>query len=402
MEQMGLNMPSLVFEVSALQNPLADWMINKLPLIDVRAPVEFREGHIPGSVNLPILTDEERREIGICYKTFGSEAALQRGYELVSGDNKLQKVTAWIRFLETSPNTLVTCFRGGQRSQISQKWMAEAGFPLVRVNGGYKKARQFLIHVIHQFCQTQQLMVVSGKTGSNKTKIIEQLACAQNALDLEKLANHRGSAFGEMDTLQPSQAQFENNLAVTMLQLMRTHADRSGVVYAVEDESRMIGKLTQPESLFTLIRSSPVVLIEDPLEVRTQNIFVSYIMESKIGQILQIPVQHRTEGHYQDVRRTFQKFHQAVQAISRKLGGEKTTHVMKLLIEAEQDFFQYERLELNRLWISELLASYYDPLYLKSLKRRQPQIFYSGSYFEVFSWLENRINKLNDVSANER
>ncbi|MFN8943812.1 MAG: tRNA 2-selenouridine(34) synthase MnmH [Pseudobdellovibrionaceae bacterium] len=390
---MGLSLPLLEYHLESMDNPFCESLLEGKPVVDVRAPVEFAEGNIPGSINLPILNDDERHEIGICYKNLGSAAAIARGYELVSGKNKERKLAAWTQFLRQNPHSFITCFRGGQRSQISQKWLDEVGFHVLRLDGGYKKARKFFIQSIDSFCKTFQLVVVSGKTGSHKTKLIHELSPLKCTLDLEKIACHRGSAFGQMDQPQPSQAQFENELAVEMLRLVRSSHHHPFI--CIEDESRMIGKLTQPQVLFELLRNSPVAMLDEPLSVRVQNIFETYILHSKIGKFLEEPTD------IEPALATFKSFQQSVHSISKKLGGEKTSLVLGLLEQAKKDFESSGQLELNCVWIQELLESYYDPLYLKSLEKRNPQEKFRGTYFEVLNWFENKINKLPDVSKNE-
>jgi len=181
---------------------------DQIPLIDVRAPIEFNQGHMPNSINLPILTDEERHRIGIVYKQQGNEAAVRVGHKLVSGTVKAERIAGWLKACEDNPTTQIMCWRGGQRSTLAQAWLEEAGAPQKKVAGGFKALRQVCIDVLNN--PKKNWWLLSGRTGSAKTVIINGLA---NSIDLEGHANHRGSAFGRRLTPQPTPITFENALA---------------------------------------------------------------------------------------------------------------------------------------------------------------------------------------------
>ncbi|MBN2221475.1 MAG: tRNA 2-selenouridine(34) synthase MnmH, partial [Vallitaleaceae bacterium] len=166
-------------------------VLNETPLIDVRAPIEFQKGAFPNAFNLPIMDDFERKEVGTTYKQEGNEAAVSLGYQLVSGDNREAKVRAWVAFLKEHPNALIYCFRGGQRSRISQEWTSEAlGHPVDRLEGGYKAFRNYLLNqLITPTEQSYTPIRLSGCTGSGKTPLLKSLP---HHIDLEGIANHRG------------------------------------------------------------------------------------------------------------------------------------------------------------------------------------------------------------------
>ncbi len=314
------------------------------PWIDVRAPVEFAAGSIPGAVNLPILNDEERREVGILYKESGQAAAVARGHALVSGEVKAKRVSAWLAAIRARPSTLVYCFRGGMRSQIAQSWIAEAGVERPIVEGGYKALRSFLSDCLDRELARIRFQVVTGPTGSGKTEYLRR--SGQFHIDLEALAGHRGSAFGAMARPQPTQIDFENHLALALLMI----PDSAGPVL-IEDESRMIGKRFVPDGLFRVMQTSDRIRLEVSFERRVENIYREYVLESALG----------TEGD----RARFDEFRAAITAISRKLGGLRTQAFMRDLDHCEAEFLAGRGLEANREWIRRLLAEYYDPVYQK-------------------------------------
>jgi tRNA 2-selenouridine synthase len=333
--------------------------------IDVRAPIEFTAGHIPGSINLPILFDEERAAVGAAYKQQGQDAAIKLGHSLVSGRIKEARLGAWLDYLRKNPKCLITCFRGGLRSKIAQGWCAEAGVPRARIEGGYKALRQFLLDEIEIFSAKARLLVVSGATGAGKTLLLRDRRVLSPKLDLELYANHRGSAFGGFGS-QPSQIDFENTLARAMLLL------NTGAPVLVEDESRLIGRCVQPDSLFSLLRRSPAVIIDEPLSIRVENTFQEYIVQSalKNGDL-----------------GVFDSFMISTKNISRKLGGARAQEVLQDISFAKQVFIEKGDLQVNRLWIEKLLKWYYDPMYLGSLESRKPKILFSGTRLEVINFL---------------
>ena len=342
-----------------------DLILNNIPIIDVRAPVEFAQGHLPNSVNFPILNDEERKEIGTIYKQQGQAAAIQRGYELISGDVKESRVNAWAQFVSQNPEAVLTCFRGGMRSKISQQWLAEKGFPRPRIEGGYKVFRQRLMDEIERLSK-QKLCVISGPTGSGKSLVIQQSYLFRTTVDLEKLAHHRGSAFGGHLEPQPTQSSFENLLAAELLRMEKRYGFKQALV--VEDESRLIGRCAQPENFFDQLRSSGIALIEEPLESRVQVTFDDYIVNSPL---------------------IFSRFEKSLGGIQKKLGGLRYQEVLK---DIERSKFLHQEsgeIESNKVWIEKLLVWYYDPLYLNSLEKRQPQILFKGSRPQVLDFLKS-------------
>ncbi|MBL6991618.1 MAG: tRNA 2-selenouridine(34) synthase MnmH [Bacteriovoracaceae bacterium] len=339
------------------QAGLEELFVNNHPIIDVRAPVEFKRGYTGNATNLPILSDEERHKIGLCYKQQGQEAAINLGRSLVSGDNKNKKVQAWLAFLSKHPKAHVLCFRGGLRSQISASWMKDAGPCAPFIPGGYKRLRQYLMKRLEEEVQNQNFLVLSGLTGSFKTNFLQDIQDTYNVIDLEGLANHRGSAFGHLLESQPTQINFENSLAIAMMKI----AARSKSPYTlVENESRWIGRRILPQSFFLKKERSACYLLEVPFKQRVANIRNAYV-KPLWNQLVEQGLDH----HY-----FFEFVQKSFLRIKRKLGGVNFALGVELLQDAMDNFSSGKAVDfsLHDPWIALLLEKYYDPLYLKSMK----------------------------------
>ena len=376
---------------------LTELFIADTPLIDVRAPVEFVQGSLPGAVNIPILGDQERAVVGTTYKYQGSEAAVRLGYEMISGFVKQTLLQQWLDFIHRHQQAVLYCFRGGKRSQIAQQWLKEAGVDRPLIAGGYKMARHFLIDAIDRFSANHKLLVVAGPTGSGKTRLIQDIGDTYPALDIEAIARHRGSAFGGLSTSQPAQVDFENRLAVNLLKLQQ------GIQYkpvAVEDESRSIGSVYLPASFFAHMRNSEVIWVDESFETRVNNIFGDYILDTAIGQAQQSRLRQQRvaltgdqEILHDQALRLFDKYKHALQMINKKLGGQRFQEVSKDLESARLDFLHRNEIQSNKIWIEKLVKYYYDPLYLGSLQRRQVNPCFKGSRGEVAEYLQSRKQK---------
>lgn len=318
--------------------------------IDVRSPIEFQDGAVPGAINLPLLSDSERHEIGIIYKVKGQQAAIELGHQLVTGPVKDARLQAWAEESRQNPQSIIYCFRGGLRSQITQLWLKEIGIDCPIVAGGYKALRRFLLSTLESRSRSLSFRVVSGPTGSGKTKYLRK--SGRPFLDLEALAKHRGSAFGALEQPQPSQADFENAIALALLRLPEGTRE-----VLIEDESRMVGKLSIPDALFTRMKSSPREPLDLPIEQRVENIFQEYILESRLGKT-------GDSGK-------FLEWKNSVNCVSRKLGGLLTQEILKDIEYAEREYFEGKGLEANRAWIRKLLEKYYDPLYARWKKSHE-------------------------------
>ncbi len=355
------------------EQDLQKFFLQGRPLVDVRAPAEFALGSLPGAINLPIMNDEERAQVGTTYKRAGREAALKLGHELVSGSVREARIQGWVTQIQKSPETVLYCFRGGLRSQITQRWLRDRGFEVPLLEGGYKNARQFLRGEIDRLSATRDFLILSGPTGSAKTHIINGAAKFYPALDLEALAHHRGSAFGAWGIPQPSPVDFENRLAVGLLKL-----EPQGQRWLFEDESRLIGRCVLSESFFNRMRDSEVIMVEESFEQRVENIFADYVSSlllKEAGEVL--------------AHELFEKYRKATVAISRKLGGLRAQEVLEDLRVAEEEYLLSRDLGRNRAWIAKLLRYYYDPLYMGSLARRQPKVAFRGSGAEILDMLRN-------------
>ncbi len=391
---------------------LKELFVTETPLIDVRAPVEFLQGSLPGSVNIPILNNEERALVGTTYKNQGQEAAVRLGYQMISGPVKQGRLDQWLRFVRGNPRTVLYCFRGGKRSQITQQWLKEAGVERPLIVGGYKIVRQFLIDAIDQFSEDKKLLVITGPTGSGKTKLIHEVRNIYPALDLEAIARHRGSAFGGLPIPQPRQIDFENRLAVNLIKLENRIQSDGPLV--VEDESRHIGKVCLPTRFFAHMRSSGVIWLDEPVEARVENIFEDYVLNTAIGhaqqrrqgqkwqlqplrtmepqrQIAQqqfVETEEVREVLHNQAIQTFEKYKNSLQIISRKLGGKRFQEVLGDLENARLDFLDMNEIRSNKVWIEKLVKYYYDPLYLNSLERRQVIPCFKGSKKDIIGYLQ--------------
>lgn len=235
-------------------------------LIDVRSESEYLGGHIPGAVNIPILNDENRRLVGICYKQQGRDAAVRLGFRL-AGPHFADMIARADQCAE-SPEVFVYCWRGGMRSSFFGWILSAAGFRVSIIKGGYKKFRSWALEITSS---PPELLVIGGKTGSGKTRLIQILSKDWPVIDLELLAAHKGSAYGHLGMpAQPGNEQFENLIATWLWKLR----DKSFLI--VENESRMIGKVKLPDAFFGAMRSSIVLKLEIPIEERMQNILNEY------------------------------------------------------------------------------------------------------------------------------
>lgn len=338
-------------------------------IIDVRAPIEFSQGSLPTALNRPLLDDLQRSAVGTTYKKEGQEAAVRLGHQLISGSIKEERLQSWKEVLQSHPDAFFCCFRGGLRSQISRQWLREAGIFLPLFRGGYKEARNFLLKNLE--APTDYLLVV-GATGSGKTELLQSVSEFHSILDLERAAHHRGSAFGAKGQ-QPSQASFENQISADLL---KAREGTSPVL--VEDESRMIGKLSLPTPVITQMRESPVLWIEESLPSRVERIFKDYVLSTALG-----------DGA-SDAEEVFVQFKTSMNAISKKLGGLRTAEILQDLEKSAQDYKTSGQLDSNRVWIEKLLRFYYDPMYEAGLRKRTPKVAFRGTWAETLDFLKSK------------
>ena len=296
------------------------------PILDVRSPIEFERGNIPGASNFPLFTNEERSEIGTCYKKRGRDDAIQLGFSIVN-----PILEDFIRrAVEIAPDkkARIHCSRGGMRSR-SVAWLLEtAGFRVGLLDGGYKSYRRWIREIVNT---PRSINILGGLTGTGKTRILKALSeQRQQVLDLEGLANHRGSSFGGLGmSPQPSTQQFENVIAEELVV-----QDPNCPVW-IEAESARIGSCVIPEELFRQMKSAPAIRVTRPVEMRLDILTEMYGNTAR-GDLIE-----------------------ATKRISKKLGGERTTAAIDLIGKNEIR-------EACRI-----ILGYYDRCYSSDIHRRK-------------------------------
>ncbi|MBN2617108.1 MAG: tRNA 2-selenouridine(34) synthase MnmH [Spirochaetales bacterium] len=238
-----------------------------LPIIDVRSPLEYKKGHIPGAINIPLFSNRERADVGICYKKEGKDRAVELGLEIVGP--KLSQFVKDVKKLG-SESVKVYCARGGMRSSSFCWLMDTAGFKNVyRLEKGYKAFRNY---ALDYFEKEFNLKVISGMTGSGKTDILlEMEKQGEQVLDLEGFANHRGSAFGGIGKEpEASTEAYENKIFSKLFSF-----DLNKPIW-IEDESRNVGKVLVPPSIFKKMETSFRIIVEVPIEVRAERLAKDY------------------------------------------------------------------------------------------------------------------------------
>lgn len=326
----------------------------RLPLIDVRSPGEFAHGHIPGAFNIPLFDNDERAKVGTKYKQVSKEAAILLGLDIVGP--KMSSFVKRAKKIAPAGQVLIHCWRGGMRSGSFAWLLATTGFQADTLQKGYKAYRQ---EVLQFFEQPFPFIVLGGKTGSGKTELLQQLASlGEQIIDLENLAQHKGSAFGAIgEQPQPSVEQFENNLHAALQKL-----DLSRRIW-VEDESLSIGTVRIPESVFNQIREAPVVFIDVPKEHRIKRLVQDYTgFDHHLLEEALLRIKKRMGGLH---------FNMAIEALEAR---EYTT-------------------------VADLSLVYYDKAYLFGLSKREPQKVYTLSLSE-----EDTVTKAKKViqAANEQ
>jgi tRNA 2-selenouridine synthase len=311
-------------------------MMEQYPILDVRSPSEYAHAHMKNAYSLPLFTDEERKVVGTAYKQQGKQPAIKLGlnYFGVKMASMVNEVEALLGSSSDPTNevVLVHCWRGGMRS-AGVAWLLDLyGYTVYTLAGGYKAYRNW---VLAQFTLEYQFKVIGGYTGSGKTETLHALGQVKEPIiDLEGLAHHKGSAFGNLgQPVQPSQEQFENLLA----QLLYTRSAQFSYIW-IEDESRRIGLVNIPSTLFDQIRKSKLYFLDIPFTQRLQFILQGY-------------------GKFEK-----DKLMSAILRIKKRLGGLETKTAINFLIEddVESSF--------------TVLLNYYDKLYLKgALNRDNPE-----------------------------
>ncbi|HKR04187.1 MAG TPA: tRNA 2-selenouridine(34) synthase MnmH [Bacteroidia bacterium] len=303
-----------------------------LPVIlDVRSPKEYHHAHIPGAISFPLLNNEERKEVGITYKNDGREAAVTRGFELVG--NKFADFIKSAKEIAPSKEVMIYCWRGGMRSNIMAWLLSLSGFKISVLKGGYKSFRHW---VLDQFQVSKNILIVGGKTGSGKTELINALKeIGEQTIDIENLANHKGSAFGSLGQKeQPSTESFENFLAMEW-----SKADAEKILW-MENESLLIGTCALPLGIFNQMRTAPVIEINLDYEIRKKRILSEYgIFDAKL-------------------------LAEKTQKVKKRLGGLRLKEAMGFLDAG------------NLINWCDVMMDYYDRTYHQSNKQREQNNIY--------------------------
>lgn len=295
------------------------------PVLDVRTPGEFAHAHLPGAINLPLFTDEERVVVGTMYKQGGRDAAIAWGWARVQP--RLTELVTQARLLVPGQCAVVHCARGGLRSRSVAWLLSQAGMQVITLRGGYKSIRRQVLAVNDA---PYTLLVLSGHTGSGKTAVLHALAArGEQVLDLERLAHHKGSAFGALgEAPQPSNEYFENQIATELAAL-----DSSKRIW-VEDESLRIGNCAVPAVFWNRMRSSTVVRLEIPAAARLAFSLATY------GQ-----------HHVAELK-------DAVRRVEKRLGGLRVKQANQFLDDGELT------------GAAAIMLEYYDQCYSHSLAKR--------------------------------
>jgi len=350
-------------------------VLEDIPLIDVRSPKEYKNGSIPNAVNLPLMNNEERHKVGLCYSEKGHDAAVELGHKLVSGKLKEKRIEKWAKFIEKNPTSILFCARGGLRSEISQKWIYNhTNKKVPRLKGGFKAFRNYFIENIKPENIDLDFITLSGYTGSGKTILLNKL---NNSIDLEGIANHRGSGFGNYIDPQPSPVNFENNLSAEIIKMQ--NKEYKNVI--IEDESRHIGRIFIRKSLFEYLSKSPILLLEVSLKKRVNNIFEEYVIHSQKKHIDYFGKKEGLNKWYQFIKNSFDN-------VKKRLGGVKYKNLTLTLKKAYDLQIRKNDFELHKDWIKGLLENYYDPLYDHHLNNLKRKILFKGNFNEVLYYLK--------------
>jgi tRNA 2-selenouridine synthase len=295
---------------------------DNIPVIDVRTPAEYEQGHIPTAHNIPLFSNKERKSVGISYKKKGQQEALIKGLDFAG-----PKMTTYVRKahkIARQKQLLLHCWRGGMRS-ASMAWLFEtAGIDCHVLMGGYKSFRQFVLAFLDQ---AFPFLVIGGLTGSGKTAALKSLA--------EMGEQNKGSAFGNLgEKAQHSTEHFENKICWEL-----SHLDKNRTIW-IEDESRSIGRNILPAGIYKQIRSAPVIFLDIQRMDRVARLVEDYAGYSKA------------------------ELCESIQKISQRLGGDITRKAIKAVTEGDYKL------------TAEMVLQYYDKTYLFGLNDRDQQLVF--------------------------
>lgn len=300
----------------------------KFPVLDVRSPAEFAAGHIPGAQNLPLFSDDERKIVGTLYKQQGKDVAIEKGLEIAG--NKMVGYMKQAKLFAPDLCVVLHCWRGGMRSESLAWLLSFTGFTVYLLSGGYRAYRH---HMADALAMDRPYVIMSGKTGTGKSAILRHLQkLGEQVADLEGLAHHKGSAYGSIGEMaQPTTEQFENDLAEQLVSF-----NQNARIW-LEDESRSIGTVFLPDSLYRQMKRSHVVVLDMPRDLRIKRLIADYA------------------GHPK------QTLADATEKISRKLGGQHAKEAIEAIWDGD-----YEK-------AVDLILAYYDKAYTYDLLQHDSQ-----------------------------
>jgi tRNA 2-selenouridine synthase len=313
-------------------------LAKKYTILDVRSPEEYTNGSIPGAYSLPLFTNEERAIVGTAYKQVSREVAVNKGLEIFGP--KMRMLADQAKGIATDKTFLVHCWRGGMRSGTIA-WLLELyGLKVYLLHGGYKAFRKA---VLNSFDEERKINILGGKTGAGKTLVLKELeGLGEQIVDLEGIANHKGSSFGALgEQPQPTQEMFENKLFINLYQ-----TDPTRTLW-IEDESSMIGTKVIPKAFFTHMRNSPVFFMDIPFETR-----LNYLVE-EYGKF------------------NIEEIEKAIERIQKKLGGQHAKKALEAIKEKD----------IKTAF--EICLSYYDKTYEYGLSKRSAKSIANSSFQDL-------------------
>ncbi|HCY01202.1 MAG TPA: tRNA 2-selenouridine(34) synthase MnmH [Bacteroidales bacterium] len=324
----------LVFVKSIEPNELLNHLEDN-PLVDVRTPAEFAAGHIPGAINIPLFSNEERAEVGTLYKQVSRHDAMLCALDIVG-----PKMSGFVKLaseLSFKDYIIVHCWRGGMRSSTFAWLLNTAGINAVTVKDGYKGFRRYSASYLNK---DWKYKVLTACTGSGKTELLWSIKdLGEQIVDLEELANHKGSVFGGLGHIaQPTTEQFENNLFWTMKDF-----DINKTVW-LEDESKCIGHVFIPEEFYSKMHFSPLVKIGIPFEERVARLVNEYAQFSN------------------------EELAYGISKITKRLGGDNAKNALAALEKG------------NYGEVARILLWYYDKAYTRSVEERRKLIEYEKEF----------------------
>lgn len=341
-------------DVARIEDFLA--LRTSFPVLDTRSPGEFDSGHMANAINVPLFDNEERARVGTAYKQQSKQEAIKLGLEIVG-----PKMVGFIETAEKldSKHLLIHCWRGGMRSK-SVAWLMETyGFQVTTLAGGYKAYRTA---VLDYFNQPLSLLVLTGATGSRKTAVIHALReMGEQIIDLEGLANHNGSSFGnQLSNGQPTTEQFQNDLFESFRIL-----DPAKRIW-IEDESFTIGRVKLIEQLYSQKQQAPHILIHLPMEARVKALVEDY------GKI------------------PSEKLILATNQIAERLGKNNAAEAIECIQKG------------NLSDAVHIILEYYDKAYTKGIRKKSPLIEHEISFdtsnpYEIATRLLQVVNPANKI-----